>query len=153
MTVIRSRAKCIDSEGHVSWCTFHSRSSCEICVRYCLIACNLLQFRLCSLHRLQSGKRRKAVYVVADSVAWYENSKDGSIVCANCVWKYHGAVRIVPLEPASSNAEPPPFMFRPVKEEQDNNWKHVRVISVPCFILSYDQWASFDVIGRNSVVT
>ena len=63
--------------------------------------------------------------VVADSVAWYERNTDGHIVCANCVRKYNGSVSVVALEPANSNVEPPPFMFRPVKEEQD--WKHVRV--------------------------
>jgi len=65
------------------------------------------------------------VNVVADSLAWYERSKDGHAVCANCVRKYNGAMSIVSVEPGDSNAEPPPFMFRPVKEEQDIVWKHV----------------------------
>jgi len=69
------------------------------------------------------------VCIVADSLAWYERGTDGHTVCASCVRKYNGAVSIVSVEPAHMNVEPPPFMFRPVKEEQD--WKHVCVILSP----------------------
>jgi len=68
------------------------------------------------------------VNVVAGSLAWYERCDDGHTVCADCVRNYNGAVSVVSLEPADTHsAEPPPFMFRPVKEEQDDMWKHVRV--------------------------
>ena len=74
------------------------------------------------------GELHRYENLVSDSAAWYKRSSDGRSVCANCVWKYHNAVKIAPTKPAASNVEPPPFMFRPVKEEQD--WKHVRVVLI-----------------------
>jgi len=61
--------------------------------------------------------------VIVDSLAWYKRNTDGHVVCANCVRKYNGSVGVVAIAPADGNLEPPPFMFRPVKEDQD--WKHV----------------------------
>jgi len=61
--------------------------------------------------------------IIAGSVTWYERNIDGHTVCANCVRKYNGAVSIISVEQSVRLAEPPPFMFRPVKEDQD--WKHV----------------------------
>jgi len=67
-----------------------------------------------------------SVDMFVGSIAWYERSTDGHIVCANCVRKYNGSVGVVALAPADGNGEPPPFMFRPVKEEPAD-WKHVRM--------------------------
>jgi len=63
------------------------------------------------------------MYMAVDSLSWYERSTDGRSICANCVWKYHGASSVRSLERVDTNVELPPFMFRPVKEEQ--HWTHV----------------------------
>jgi len=63
------------------------------------------------------------VHTVSGSAVWYERSSDGQIICANCVRKYNSGVGAVAVVPEGTGGEPPPFMFRPVKEEQD--WKHV----------------------------
>ena len=85
-------------------------------------------------HRFLDTVYRSRNLFVSDSTAWYKSSSDGHCVCANCVWKYHNAIKMASAKPADSNVELPPFMFRPVKEEQD--WKHVWVISAPyCHML------------------
>ena len=56
-----------------------------------------------------------------ESSSWYE--QENHVVCANCVRKYNGsAVDASSGDAAEDASEPPPFMFRPVKEELD--WKH-----------------------------
>ena len=87
------------------------------------------------------------VNVIADSLAWYERSEDGHTVCADCVRHYNSAVSIVSLEPADTRAEPPPFMFRPVKDEPDSVWKHVCVHIFTVFLPSISM-CSFLVIGH-----
>lgn len=71
-----------------------------------------------------------------ESSGWYE--QEGHVVCANCVRKYNGSgVDASSGDAAEDPNEPPPFMFRPVKEEQDLEWKHDVVsyllIMVNCF--------------------
>lgn len=58
-----------------------------------------------------------------ESSGWYE--QEGHVVCSNCIRKYNGSAGDASSgDTAEDGAEPPPFMFRPVKEEQDMDWKH-----------------------------